>query len=118
MSWNGAIDVLIKGYQYSNNQISKQEVLNSIVDYLREGRKNSNQITKSVLNNKDEEAPIGTPRDLICCICSKNKRKVLFFPCKHAVCCITCSQSIKKYNGNLCPICQSIINKKISYYST
>lgn len=47
--------------------------------------------------------------DLLCILCYKNERRVIFRPCNHMVCCVECT---KKYidNNKECPICRGQIN--------
>lgn len=46
-----------------------------------------------------------------CAICYENDRDVVFIPCKHNVCCIKCSKSIRQ-----CPVCRFKITDIIKIY--
>jgi hypothetical protein len=52
-----------------------------------------------------EEPPITTPRDHDeCSVCLTEPRNVVFFPCRHVVCCLSCSSRVTS-----CVICRQII---------
>lgn len=128
MSFDKALNVFIKGYKYSKNQATGTDFLDSMVEFLSDGNDNNINHSQSsqcirrsgnkskITDFKDEEAPQGTPNDLICKICVKNKRNILFLPCTHTVCCIKCTTEIKKNNHNLCPICRESIGEAVHYY--
>ena len=49
----------------------------------------------------------------ICVVCLDKERKVQFFPCNHASCCIECSTAL-----NDCPVCrQKIVGTTRVYFS-
>ena len=140
MSLDKALNVFVKGYKYSKNQGSGTDFLDSVVEFLSERNDttaNANQsqplsaqqgqpqpqpqpqrpqTNQKIEDFKDEEAPPGTPDDLICKICMKNKRNILFLPCTHTVCCIQCTKDIKDNDHNLCPICRKPIVEPVHYY--
>jgi hypothetical protein len=45
-----------------------------------------------------------------CCICMDEEIGRIFLPCKHAVCCISCSKQISS-----CPICTSEIDEFVDF---
>ncbi|CAB3360253.1 Hypothetical predicted protein [Cloeon dipterum] len=49
--------------------------------------------------------------DLDCCICLDERRSIAFIPCKHMVCCATCSNSVTN-----CPVCRNKISERITIY--
>lgn len=49
-------------------------------------------------------------KEKICLKC-QNKREVMFFPCRHLCTCSECSEIIK-----ICPICQTLIDKRVRVY--
>lgn len=55
--------------------------------------------------------------DVICMICTENRRNVVLIPCAHSVTCIKCIKSIVSTN-NKCPVCRSDIKDKIFYFSS
>ncbi|GHV50320.1 hypothetical protein AGMMS49579_03700 [Spirochaetia bacterium] len=59
---------------------------------------------------KDEEVPEDQIGISVCKICYENKVNILFFPCKHAVSCINCSECLN------CPICKRLITSKLEIF--
>lgn len=40
-----------------------------------------------------------------CVVCRERQRNTVFFPCRHLICCSTCTPSLK-----ICPICRAVID--------
>ena len=50
-------------------------------------------------------------QSLSCVICLTRERKIVFFPCRHILCCLFCCNSLIK-----CPICQTPITALVKVY--
>eukprot|EP00933_Yihiella_yeosuensis_P057931 TRINITY_DN5805_c3_g1_i1.p1 TRINITY_DN5805_c3_g1~~TRINITY_DN5805_c3_g1_i1.p1 ORF type:complete len:366 (+),score=82.22 TRINITY_DN5805_c3_g1_i1:122-1219(+) len=50
-----------------------------------------------------------------CIICMDAQREVMFQPCKHVVCCSTCSEGPPGRPVNQCPVCRQRISQKIKF---
>ncbi|GHV49526.1 hypothetical protein AGMMS49579_01490 [Spirochaetia bacterium] len=62
----------------------------------------------NILKQKDEKVPKNQIGTAVCKVCLNNKVNILFLSCNHAICCIYCSEQLKK-----CPLCNFLIISKI-----
>ena len=49
--------------------------------------------------------------EIACVACKENKIKIVFLPCKHSCCCISCSNKLIS-----CPMCRRDINNRVEFY--
>eukprot|EP00127_Corallochytrium_limacisporum_P006001 Clim_evm78s215 gene=Clim_evmTU78s215 len=60
---------------------------------------------------QDNFAPLIQQRQTTCVVCLTNIPKIVFFPCKHAIVCINCSEGLET-----CPMCRTPISQKTVMY--
>lgn len=73
---------------------------------------------ENILDEKNDNlAEEDDKSDIVCQICTVNRRNVVLVPCNHSVTCIACVKEIEKLD-NKCPICRIIIDKKVFYISS
>ncbi|GHV49524.1 hypothetical protein AGMMS49579_01480 [Spirochaetia bacterium] len=92
--------------KYFNPKTKKYCDINSISEFkFRYNNLFFIEWEKSPIKNKikDEEVPEDQIGISVCKICYENKVNILFFPCKHAVSCVNCSECLN------CPICKRLI---------
>ena len=49
--------------------------------------------------------------DLQCRICQNNMVSIVFYPCTHVVCCISCGRKREK-----CPVCNDVVQERRCCY--
>lgn len=111
-----------------NNMFMAKNLINS-TDHLKLCNKDSKTpLLIAITNEYDELASYLTELELThheskeliekndtitCIVCMENARNILLEPCKHAVLCQKCSQSI-----SVCPICKTNIITKLQIFIT
>eukprot|EP00759_Apiculatamorpha_spiralis_P041309 PhF_6_TR39952/c0_g1_i1/m.59326 len=48
----------------------------------------------------------------LCVTCCTKERNVVFYPCRHMVCCVDCSERIAPSGHGTCPICRVVLTRK------
>ena len=75
----------------------------------------------AVVEEGDEEAPAGATvgGGELCVVCLVRRRKAVFLPCGHRVCCITCSRLVCGQSVEpSCPICRGLVLGAVRVYDS
>ena len=67
----------------------------------------SNNVPISSLSGEDSQEPIVSE----CVVCLESTKQVLFLPCRHVACCLSCSKALVD-----CPACRAKIFEKIKIF--
>jgi hypothetical protein len=83
----------------SLKEIEKTDIEEKFLD-VNEKNYTNYKNTKSNVINQNENSDI-------CDICFTEKKTTVFYPCKHAVCCLNCT--LKLIYQRSCPLCRGSI---------
>lgn len=98
---------LKKGQEFIDHVINKAaEDKKSVINKTAEDKKSEENARK---DDDDKEINGGAPP---CKVCYTNDVAVLFMPCKHIVCCMSCSQAV----NSICPMCRKPFSEIIRVF--
>ncbi len=78
---------------------------------------NNYETSNDLDEKKDTLISEGDKDDVVCQICSANRRNIVIIPCAHSVTCIKCIKSLSQH-GNKCPVCRAEIKNTVFYFSS
>ena len=79
--------------------------------------KTTEVLIESDSEQSEEEHQINEDTESKCAVCLLARTTTcVFIPCRHAVCCISCSERIEEL-GQTCPICRSVIEDRFRIFT-
>jgi hypothetical protein len=86
----------------------------SVADKLLRRKKSCLNMKKKLHEATEKVEKYETDNQLLCAICTTERRTVAFLPCSHLICCSSCVRNLAKLDKHDCPICRQKVNGHVS----
>lgn len=84
----------------------------------RQNQQRNQAVIEQLNNETTEEEPGDVPDGQLCVICLMRRRRSVFVPCGHLVCCQRCALSVEREDAPKCPVCRQSIRNSVRIYDS